>query len=86
MEAAVHRRRNTRFVTPVAASRRASWHGAAAGATIYDFLAGENQLKTSFATDRNELTLQVPRPPRLKYRLESAARRAKQRLFGPATA
>lgn len=61
-------------------------HNAAAGAAVYDFLAGENQLKTSFATDRYELTWQIVRQPRLKYRLESAARRAKQRLFGRATA
>src|SRR5579872_5140439 len=58
-------------------------HNASAGATVYDFLAGENQLKTSFATDRYELTWQIVRQPRLKYRLESGARRAKQRLFGP---
>lgn len=58
-------------------------HNAAAGATVYDFLAGENQLKASFATDRYELTWQIVRRPRLKYRLESAARRAKQHLFGP---
>ena len=61
-------------------------HNAAAGAAVYDFLAGENQLKASFATDRYELTWQIVRQPRLKYRLESAARRAKQRLFGRATA
>ena len=60
-------------------------HNAAAGATVYDFLAGENQLKASFATDRYELTWQLVRQPRFKYRLESAARHAKQRLFGPAT-
>ena len=58
-------------------------HSAAAGATVYDFLAGENQLKNSFATDRYELIWQIVRQPRLKYRLESAAHRAKQRLFGP---
>ncbi|MDE2227950.1 MAG: GNAT family N-acetyltransferase [Alphaproteobacteria bacterium] len=57
-------------------------HNAAAGAAVYDFLAGENQLKTSFATDRYALAWQVIRFPRLKYRLESAARHAKQRLFG----
>lgn len=61
-------------------------YNAAAGATVYDFLAGENQLKASFATDRYELTWQIVRQPRLKYRLESAARRAKQRLFGRAAA
>lgn len=61
-------------------------HNAAAGAAVYDFLAGENQLKASFATDRYELTWQIVRQPRLKYRLESAARRAKRRLFGRAAA
>jgi CelD/BcsL family acetyltransferase involved in cellulose biosynthesis len=59
-------------------------HNAAAGATTYDFLAGENQLKTSFATDRYALAWQVIRFPLLKYRLESAARRAKQRWLRPA--
>lgn len=58
----------------------------ATGATVYDFLAGENQLKNSFATDRYELAWQIARQPRLKYRLESAARHAKRRLFGRATA
>jgi len=59
-------------------------HNTAAGAQVYDFLAGENQLKASFATDRYELTWQVVRQPLLKYRLESSARHVKQRLFGPA--
>lgn len=59
-------------------------HNAAAGATTYDFLAGENQLKASFATDRYALAWQVIRLPLLKYRLESAVRHAKQRLFGTA--
>jgi len=58
-------------------------HNAVAGAAVYDFLAGENQLKASFATERYELAWQVIRFPRLKYRLESAARHAKQRLLGP---
>ena len=60
-------------------------HAAAAGAMTYDFLAGENQLKASFATERYTLAWQTIRFPLLKYRLESAARRAKQRLFGPAS-
>lgn len=60
-------------------------HNVAAGETMYDFLAGENQLKASFATERYELIWQVVRLPRLKYRLESAARRAKQLLLGPAS-
>ncbi|HYL34120.1 MAG TPA: GNAT family N-acetyltransferase [Stellaceae bacterium] len=60
-------------------------HNAAAGAKVYDFLAGENRLKASFATDRYELAWQVVRQPRLKYRMESAARRAKHRVFGPAS-
>lgn len=57
-------------------------HNAAAGATVCDFLAGENQLKASFATERYELAWQIVRQPRLKYRLESAARRAKRCLRG----
>ena len=59
-------------------------HNAAAGAIAYDFLAGENQLKASFATERYELAWQVIRFPRLKYRLELAARHAKRRLLGSA--
>ena len=60
-------------------------HNAAAGAKVYDFLAGENRLKASFAMDHYELAWQVVRQPRLKYRMESAARRAKQRVFGRAS-
>jgi len=52
------------------------------GERVYDFLAGENQMKSSFATDRYVLTWQVIRRPLLKYRLESLARHVVQRLFG----
>ncbi len=52
------------------------------GERVYDFLAGENQMKSSFATDRYVLTWQVIRRPLLKYRLESLARHLVQRVFG----
>jgi len=52
------------------------------GDKIYDFLAGENQLKASFADSTYPIAWQVVRLPRLKYRLESAARHLKQRLLG----
>jgi CelD/BcsL family acetyltransferase involved in cellulose biosynthesis len=58
-------------------------HNAAKGESLYDFLAGENQLKASYSTDRYELAWQVVRLPRFKFRLESTARRVKQALFGP---
>ena len=58
-------------------------HNAARGEAVYDFLAGENRLKASYATGRYELAWQVVRLPRFKYRLESMARRAKQAVFGP---
>ena len=62
-------------------SRAIAWN-AAQGARIYDFLAGENQMKSSFATDRYVLAWQVIRRPLFKYRLESLARRWKQRVLG----
>jgi len=52
------------------------------GDKIYDFLAGENQLKASFADSTYPIAWQVVRLPRLKYRIESAARHLKQRLLG----
>jgi CelD/BcsL family acetyltransferase involved in cellulose biosynthesis len=55
---------------------------AARGIGIYDFLAGENQLKSSFANGEYELAWQVIRRPLFKFRLESAARHWKQKLLG----
>jgi CelD/BcsL family acetyltransferase involved in cellulose biosynthesis len=55
---------------------------AARGARIYDFLAGENQLKASFANGASELAWQVIRRPLFKFRLESAARHWKQKFLG----
>ncbi len=55
---------------------------AKSGERVYDFLAGENQMKSSFATDRYVLTWQVIRRPLLKYRLESLARHVIKRVTG----
>lgn len=56
----------------------AATHNAAAGARLYDFLAGANRLKESFATMRYTLCWQVLRRPRLDHRLRAAARRIKR--------
>ena len=53
-------------------------HNAARGERLYDFLAGANQLKESFATLRYRLVWQVLQRPRLDHRLRAAARRIKQ--------
>jgi CelD/BcsL family acetyltransferase involved in cellulose biosynthesis len=52
------------------------------GERVYDFLAGENQMKSTFATDRYVLSWQVVRRALLKYRLESLTRHVVQRVFG----
>jgi CelD/BcsL family acetyltransferase involved in cellulose biosynthesis len=48
------------------------------GAKIYDFLAGHNRLKASFATHSEPMFWQVIQQPRLAFRLERIARRLKQ--------
>jgi CelD/BcsL family acetyltransferase involved in cellulose biosynthesis len=55
-------------------------HNAASGARLYDFLAGANRLKESFATLRYTLVWQTLRRPRLDHRLRAAARRIKRRM------
>ena len=57
-------------------------HNHARGARIYDFMAGRNRLKESFATDRHTLYWQIVQRPCLKYRLEHAARAVKGMLYG----
>jgi CelD/BcsL family acetyltransferase involved in cellulose biosynthesis len=47
----------------------------AAGAEIYDFMAGHNRLKASFSTDCEPMLWQVVRQRRLGVRLEDLARR-----------
>jgi CelD/BcsL family acetyltransferase involved in cellulose biosynthesis len=50
------------------------------GAAAYDFLAGNNRLKESFATDTAPMLWQVVQQPRLALRAERLARDVKQRL------
>lgn len=57
---------------------------AARGECVYDFMAGENRLKKSFATDPYTLYWQTLRQPRLKYRIEDGVRAVKRRLLGRA--
>lgn len=57
-------------------------HAARRGDHVYDFMAGENRLKRSLATDRYTLAWQVIRQDHLKYRLEDGARAAKRWLLG----
>lgn len=58
----------------------AAIHNAARGERVYDFLAGANRLKESFATLRYTLVWQTLRRPRLDHRLRAAARRLRRRI------
>ena len=50
------------------------------GLRVYDFMAGHNRLKASFATRCEPMLWQVVQQPRLAFRLEHLARRAKQAI------
>jgi CelD/BcsL family acetyltransferase involved in cellulose biosynthesis len=50
------------------------------GAGVYDFMAGRNRLKESFATRCEPMLWQVIQQPRLAFRLEDLARRLKHGL------
>jgi hypothetical protein len=50
------------------------------GAHVYDFMAGRNRLKQSFATSCESMLWQVFQQPRLALRLERLAQRVKQGL------
>lgn len=52
-------------------------HAFQSGARIYDFMAGHNRLKESFATHCEPMLWQVFQQPRLAFRLEHLARRLK---------
>jgi CelD/BcsL family acetyltransferase involved in cellulose biosynthesis len=52
------------------------------GASAYDFLAGRNRLKESYATDSALMLWEVVEQPRLTFRAERLARGVKQRLDG----
>ena len=55
-------------------------HAFRSGARIYDFMAGNNRLKESFATRCEPMLWQVVQQPRLVFRLEDFARRLKRRF------
>jgi CelD/BcsL family acetyltransferase involved in cellulose biosynthesis len=50
------------------------------GASTYDFLAGRNRLKESYATHSGPMHWQVIQQPRLAFRAECVARGVKQRV------
>ena len=52
------------------------------GASIYDFLAGEAQHKKSLGTHQRELLWLAARRNRMKFRVEDAARRVRNRIRG----
>ena len=54
-------------------------HAFRSGARIYDFMAGHNRLKESFATQCEPMLWQVVRQPRLAFRVERLARRLAQK-------
>jgi CelD/BcsL family acetyltransferase involved in cellulose biosynthesis len=55
-------------------------HAFRSGARVYDFMAGRNRLKESFATRCEPMLWQVVQQPRLAFRLEHLARRLKHAL------
>jgi CelD/BcsL family acetyltransferase involved in cellulose biosynthesis len=55
-------------------------HAFRAGARVYDFMAGRNRLKESFATRCEPMLWQTVQQPRLTFRLERFARQFKQAL------
>jgi CelD/BcsL family acetyltransferase involved in cellulose biosynthesis len=57
-------------------------HNFRLGARVYDFLAGTNRLKNSFATHNRDLYWTTIQLPRLRFRLENLARSAKHSVFG----
>ena len=56
------------------------------GASTYDFLAGRNRLKESFATASASMLWEVIEQPRLAFRAERLARSVKQQFEGPLAA
>jgi len=55
-------------------------HAYRSGALVYDFMAGSNRLKESFATRCEPMLWQVVQHPRLALRLEALARQFKRAL------
>jgi CelD/BcsL family acetyltransferase involved in cellulose biosynthesis len=56
-------------------------HAFRSGMQVYDFMAGRNRLKESFATRCEPMLWQVAQQPRLAFRLEHVARRLKERTL-----
>jgi CelD/BcsL family acetyltransferase involved in cellulose biosynthesis len=55
-------------------------HAFRSGALVYDFMAGRNRLKESFATRCEPMLWQTVQQPRLSFRLEDFARQFKRAL------
>ena len=53
-------------------------HAFRSGARVYDFMAGRNRLKESFATRCEPMLWQTVQQPRLAFRLEDFARQFKR--------
>ena len=71
---------NPRERPGVVAHALAIRHACRSGLRVYDFMAGRNRLKESFATSCEPMLWQVAQQPRLRFRLEHLARRLKQRI------
>ena len=56
-------------------------HAFQSGARVYDFMAGRNRLKESFATRREPMLWQVFQQPRLAFHLEHLGRRFKHAII-----
>jgi CelD/BcsL family acetyltransferase involved in cellulose biosynthesis len=56
---------------------------AATGASCYDFMAGSNRLKASFANERYSMRWYTIQRPLLRFKAERAARAVKSRLMRP---
>jgi CelD/BcsL family acetyltransferase involved in cellulose biosynthesis len=70
------RRERPGFATHFLAIR----HAFRSGARVYDFMAGRNRLKESFATRCEPMLWQTVQQPRLAFRLEDFARQFKRAL------
>jgi CelD/BcsL family acetyltransferase involved in cellulose biosynthesis len=70
------RRTRPGAVTHALAIRHAFWSGAG----VYDFMAGHNRLKASFATRCEPMLWQIVQQPRLAFRLENYGRGLKRAL------
>ncbi len=57
-------------------------HAFRSGMRVYDFMAGRNRLKESFATRCEPMLWQVVQQPRLAFRFEHLARRLSERIRG----